>query len=417
MGVFIDFHAHNKFVKSLNASFIALIPKSPGATDLANFWPISLVSGIYKIIDKVLANRMSRVLEKIISEPQNAFVKGRHILDSVLIASECLDSRIKSSLPGVLCKLDITKAFDHVNWKFLLYMLKRCGFKDKWVYWISHCISSAHHLVLVNGLPAGFFNSSRGLRQGDALSPLMFIVVMEALSKMLSSAVDSDRLSCFSVGSRPSMINISHLLFADDILVFYEANPDHLRFLRVLLVCFGAVSGLKVNLAKSLLVPVGNVDNVAELASILGCRTSSLPLKYLGMPLGARHKATSIWDDIVVKMERHLASWQKLYLSKSARVTLIKSTLSNLPTYFMSIFPIPTHVANRIEKLQRDFLWGGIGEEFKYHLVRWDKVCSPISEGGLGFRNLKTFNRALIGKWLWRYGSERDAWWILNMAA
>jgi len=127
---------------------------------------------------------------------------------------------------------------------------------------------------------------------------------MEALSKMLSGVVDSGRLSCFPVGSRPPVINISHLLFADDILVFCEANPDHLRFLRVLLVCFEAIFGLKVNLAKSLLVPVGNVDNVAELASILGCGTSSLPLKYLGMPLGARHKATSIWYDIAVKMER-----------------------------------------------------------------------------------------------------------------
>jgi hypothetical protein len=160
MVAFTDFHAHNKFVKSLNASFIALIPKSHGATDLSNFWPISLVSGFYKIIAKVLANRMSCVLEKVISKPQNAFVKGRHILDSVLIASECLDSRIKTGIPGVLCKLDITKAFDHVNWKFLLYMLKRCGFRDKWVSWISHCISSARHSVLVNGSPAGFFNSS-----------------------------------------------------------------------------------------------------------------------------------------------------------------------------------------------------------------------------------------------------------------
>jgi hypothetical protein len=92
----------------------------------------------------------------------------------------------------------------------------------------------------------------------------------------------------------------------------------------------------------------------------------------------------------VVKMERRLASWQRLYLSKGARVTLIKSTLSNLPMYFLSLFSIP--MANRIEKLQRDFLWGGIGEEFKYHLVRWDKVCSPIAEGGLGMKNLRTFN-------------------------
>jgi hypothetical protein len=257
MGVFTNFHAQSKFVKSLNASFIALIPKSLGATDLANFRPISLVSDIYKIIAKVLANRMSCILEKIISVPQNTFVKGRHILDSVLIANECLDSRIKFGIPGVLCKLDITKAFDHINWKFLLYMLKRCGFGDKRVSWISHCISSASHSVLVNGSTIGFFNSFRGLRQGDPLSPLLVIVVMEALSKMLSSAVDCGRLPGFLVGSRPAVINISHLLFADDILVFNEANPDHLRYLRVLLVFFEAVSGLKVirlNLSWSLLV-------------------------------------------------------------------------------------------------------------------------------------------------------------------
>jgi len=173
-------------------------------------------------------------------------------------------------------------------------------------------------------------------------------------------------------------------------LHFSEANPDHLRYLRVLLVCFEAVSSLKVNLAKSLLVPIGNVDNVVKLASILGCGISSLPLKYLGMPFGALHKATFTWDDIVVKIERRLASWQRLYLSKG--VTLIKSTLSNLPTYFLSLFSIPIRVANRFEKLQRDFLWRGIGEEFKYHLVKWDKVCSPISEGGLGIRNLRSFN-------------------------
>jgi hypothetical protein len=138
LGVFFDFHTHSKFVKSLNTSFIALIPKTPGAIDVSDFRPISLVSGVYKIIVKVLANRMNCVMEKIISKPQSAFVKHKHILDSVPIASECLVSCINSGIPMVLYKLNITKVFYHINWKFLLYMLKMCGFGVKWVSWISH---------------------------------------------------------------------------------------------------------------------------------------------------------------------------------------------------------------------------------------------------------------------------------------
>ena len=110
-------------------------------------------------------------------------------------------------------------------------------------------------------------------------------------------------------------------------------------------------------------------------------------------------------------MARRLAPWKRLYLSKGARVTLIKSTLSNLPTYMLSLFPISAHVAKRIEKIQRDFLWGGMNDEVKFHLVDWAKVCSPIDEGGLGLRNMRRFNQALVGKWLWRFAHEEGAWW------
>jgi hypothetical protein len=168
-------------------------------------------------------------------------------------------------------------------------MLERCGFREKWCSWIAHCISSIHFSVLVNGSPAGFFSSSRGLRQGDSLSHFLFVIVMEALSKMITATVDRGLLSGFSAGSRPPTVNISHLLFVDDTLIFGGANPNHLRYLRVLLLFFEAVSDLKINLAKSVLVHVGIVDIVDELAGILGCRTSSLLLKYLGIPLGASY--------------------------------------------------------------------------------------------------------------------------------
>ncbi|KAF5477107.1 hypothetical protein F2P56_003780, partial [Juglans regia] len=305
--------------------------------------------------------------------PKNAFVKGRQILDSVLIANEVLDGRLKSREPGLLCKLDMEKAYDHVNWKFLLYLLARCGFGERWMKWIEFCISTVRFSILVNGSPVGFFDSSRGLRQEDPLSPLLFLFVMEVLSKMIVGLEEGGFLHYFSVGN--------------------------------------VVSGLKVNLSKFEMVPMGNVPDVAALTSLLGCKVSSLPLQYLGLPLGAPFKSKQIWNPVVEKVERRLASWKRLYLSKGGRLTLIKSTLSNLPTYFLSLFPLPVKIANRIEKLQRDFLWSGLGDEFKFHLVNWNTVCTPVSGGGLGIHNLIKFNQALLGKWLWQYQQERGALW------
>uniref|UniRef100_A0A2N9GUS3 Reverse transcriptase zinc-binding domain-containing protein n=1 Tax=Fagus sylvatica TaxID=28930 RepID=A0A2N9GUS3_FAGSY len=147
------------------------------------------------------------------------------------------------------------------------------------------------------------------------------------------------------------------------------------------------------------------------MAESLCCRIGVLPLSYLGMPLGASYKANAVWNPILEKMERRLSGWQKLYLSKGGRLTLLKSTLSSLPTYFLSLFTIPKSVANRLEKLQRDFLWGGMGNNFKHHLVGWDKVCVPKAKGGLGVRSLVLFNKALLGKWLWRFGLEENNLW------
>ena len=410
--VFSESHEYGSFVRGLNATFLSLIPKKANAVEVKDYRPISLVGSVYKILAKVLANRLSMVLAAVISPSQNAFIQGRQITDWVLVANECLDTRLKDDLSGVICKLDVEKAYDHVNWNFLLYLLERCGFPLKWRRWISYCISTIRFSILINGSPKGFFGSSRGLCQGDSLSPLLFVIVMEALNKMMTKAVEGGLLSSIQVGARDhNMVHVSHLLFADDTLIFSYTNPAHIFNLRLLFTWFETISGLRINFNKSEMAPMGVVAELENLAAILGCKTVQLPITYLGLPLGANFKSKSIWDPIIEKMERKLAGWQRMYLSKGGRVTLIKSTLSSLPTYYLSLFPIPSSVALRIDKIQRDFLWGGIGEGKKFHLINWHQVYQPLKSGGLGFRNIRLFNRALMGKWLWRYGNEKDALW------
>ena len=320
--------------------------------DIKEFRPISLVTGVYKIISKVLANRLKNVLDKIVFDSHNAFVGGKQILDSVLIANECLDSRLKSGRSGVLCKLDMEKAYDHVDWNFLLYMLHRCGFSSTWRRWIFNCISSARFSILVNGSPTGFFESFRGLRQGDPLSPFLFLIVMEALSHLLARAGTGHFIKGFLVGCpEEESLDISHLLFVDDTLIFCGADPLQLWYLKGVFIWFQAVSSLKINMGKSELVPVGDEVEVEELAGILGCKVSSLPMHYLGLPLGSGYKDTSVWTNVIEKTERRLTGWKRMYLSKGGCLTLIKSTLFNLPNYYLSLFPIPKGVAHRLEKI------------------------------------------------------------------
>ncbi|RVW23847.1 LINE-1 reverse transcriptase-like [Vitis vinifera] len=206
---------------------------------------------------------------------------------------------LKNNENGIMCKLDIDKAYNNVNWYFLLTIMQKMGFGDKWIGWIEWCISTASFSVLVNGTSKGFFQSSRRLRQGDPLSPCLFVIAMEVFSTFLKRVVDGGFMSgCKVKGRNEERVQISHLLFAYDTLVFCQVSQDQLIYLSWLLMWFKAVSGLRINLEKSELIPVGRVENIDDLTLKFGYRVGSLPSTYLGLPLGAPFKSISVWDGV-----------------------------------------------------------------------------------------------------------------------
>ena len=236
--------------------------------------------------------------------------------------------------------MDIVKAYDHLNWEFVLEVMRRKGFGQRWLNWISWCMSTTSFSILINGTSAGFFRSTRGLRQRDPLSSYLFVLRMNILSRLINKAVEGNFLSGCKIGGRgeEEKLELSHLLYADDTLLFCKDNPNHLAHLWWILIWFEALSRLKINLGKSEIFPIGGRENVEALTAELGCKARNLPTTYLGLPLGAPHKSVGMWDPIEERFRRRLAIWKRRYISKGGRVTLIRSTLSNLPIYFMSLF-------------------------------------------------------------------------------
>ena len=278
--------------------------------------------------------------------------------------------------------------------------------------WIKWCISTASFSVLVNGSPTGFFPSSRGLRQGDPLSPYLFVIGMETLSCLLNRATDGNYLSGtkFADGRGEELV-ISHLLYADDTLLFCKADKDELKFISWTLMWFEAVSGLKINLNKSEIIPIGTVANMEELALELGYKVGTLPTTYLGLPIGAKHKALSVWDSVEERFRKRLVSWKLQYISKGGRVTLIRSSLSSLPIYHLSLFRAPLKVCARLERIQRQLLWGGSDLVKKVSLVSWATVCTEKRKGGMGIKSFSKMNKVLLNKWNWRFANDRNSLW------
>lgn len=239
----------------------------------------------------------------------------------------------------------------------------------------------------------------RGLRQGDPLSPMLFILVMESFSRTVDRVVLGGHLKGFSVVVEGvGSLLISHLLFADDTLVFCWVDWAHLDFLGQVLTWFLMVSGLKINLRKCEIIPGGEMDNIELLTQVLHCKVWTLPTAYLGLSSGTSSKDISVWNSVVRRAEKRLAGWKKRYLSKGGEKVLIKSTLLSISTYCMSLFHAPISVIGKLERFLRTFLWDSTNGLSKLHLL--DRQF-PINWEGLELKDLRVFDKALLGKWLW----------------
>jgi hypothetical protein len=294
MAFLSEFHGNASLPKAITTSFLTLVPKKDHPQCLSDYRPICLVSSLYKILAKVLANRLKKVLGKLISKAQSAFLPNREILDGVLVVKELLDLAKRRKDKSLMFKVDFERAYDTVNWKFLDYMMVRMGFAGEWRRWIRACVCQSSMSVLVNGSPTEDFSVGKGLRQGDPLSPFLFLIIAEGLTCLMSKAVEIGRFHGYTVNNN---ISFHTLQFADDTIIVGEGTWDNLWTIKTVLRSFELVSGLKVNFFKSKLYGVNLEDNFLQASSaFLHCGVESIPFKFLGIPVGAnpRRKTTCL---------------------------------------------------------------------------------------------------------------------------
>ncbi|KAK1694254.1 hypothetical protein QYE76_010951 [Lolium multiflorum] len=258
-------------------------PTLDGVLTADGFRPISLQNCIMKIVTKILTSRLQHFIERLISFEQSGFVKGRSIVDNFLYAADVVQSCQTRKTPVVVLKLDFKKAFDSVNWAALDAILEARGIGPLFRSWISSILTTGRTAILLNGVPGRWISCKNGLRQGDPLSPYLYLAVADLLPCLIAMESSEERLLHPLVDDLPCPV----IQYADDTLLILRAEHSQVRRLKAILDLFSHATGLHINFHKSTFVPVGGVPYglASELAGILGCPVSSFPQTYLGLPL------------------------------------------------------------------------------------------------------------------------------------
>jgi len=405
-----DSRRRGRISSAIKSTFIALIPKTNAPSTFDDFRPISLCNCLYKIIAKTIANRLKPILSQHISSEQFAFLHHRQIHEAVATAQELMHTLQVKKQKGMILKVDLAKAFDRTNWLYLRLLLTHLGFPYNFIKWTMSCITDVSYSVLLNGEATSFFTSKRGLRQGCPLSPLLFLLIMEALSRVISSARDRQQLSGIKLADN---FYLTHLLFVDDILIFLNGSIGDSTTFHNSVLLFQKATGMRINEKKYTITTVGcSIHETVFSTQRFPFSTLTLAdgIKYLGFRLKPNGYRIADWLWLIAKVEKRLQVWYHRYLSRAGRLILIKAVIEATPVYWMALTWIPKGILNRLQHICSRFLWKGQQPGRLFAWVKWDTIARPKRWGGWGIKRLDLFSRALAAKLGWQLLTTEGLW-------